>query len=239
MEQKKWPKVFSPFTPEQAAINTDFLKHWHELLASRSRYSIIEKFNHGYIVNHAPQNFTKTLEIGAGLGEHLNHEKLTPEQKENYHALELREKFAKVIRKKFPFAQTLVGDCQETLPFADGEFDRIIAIHVLEHLPNLPATIAEMYRLCNKKNGVFSIVIPCEGGMAYSFARKISAQKIFEHRYKQPYQFYIEREHLNVPAEILQELDPYFELVHKSFFPLLIPWVVCNLCIGLTLRPRN
>ena len=36
---------------------------------------------------------------------------------------------------------------------ADGYFDRILAVHVLEHLPNLPAAIRECYRLCNKTKG--------------------------------------------------------------------------------------
>jgi hypothetical protein len=95
-----------------------------------------------------------------------------------------------------------------------------------------------MYRLCDKKNGIFSIVIPCEGGWLYSLARKISAQKIFERRYKQPYQWFIEREHINVPHEILTELSPYFEITHRSYFPLLLPFINYNLCIGMTLRPR-
>jgi hypothetical protein len=26
-------------------------------------------------------------------------------------------------------------------------------------------------------------------------------------------------------------------VVHRSFFPLRVPWIFCNLCLGLTLRP--
>ena len=115
----------------------------------------------------------------------------------------------------------------------------MLAIHVLEHLPGLPAAIREMRRLCHPERGVFSVVIPCEGGLAYSLARKISAQRIFEKRYQQSYRWFISREHLNVPAEILRELAPHFDIVHRSDFPLLLPWVFCNLCIGLTLRPKS
>lgn len=235
----KWPKVFPPLTSEQQVISDDFMKHWHEVLSSRPRYGLIEKFNHGYVTKHAPKNFLKTLEIGAGLGEHLNYEKLSHEQKKNYVALEMRENMAEKIKQSFPEIQTLVGDCQKTLPYADGHFDRILAIHVLEHLPNLPETVKEMHRLCDKKKGYFSIVIPCEGGWAYSLARKISAQKIFEARYKQPYKWFIEREHVNKPNEILEELAPYFTIEHKSLFPLLIPIINFNLCIGITLRPKS
>ncbi len=238
MEKNKWPKVLLQLTAEQQMISNDFMSHWHTILASKPRYGFIEKFNHNYVVKNAKQPFLTTLEIGAGLGEHLRYEKLSEAQKKNYVAVEIRENMAAQLSTHFPDVQTLVADCQETLPYADGHFDRILAIHVLEHLPNLPATIKEMHRLCNKNQGQFSIVIPCEGGMAYQIARKISAQRIFEKRYKQPYKWFIEREHINLPHEIFRELKTYFEIKQRSFFPFSIPWLHGNLCIGLTLTPK-
>lgn len=235
----KWPKYFPPLTSEQEMISNDFMKHWHEILASRARYKLMEKFNHGYVIKHSPADFLKTLEIGAGLGEHLHYENLSQAQQQNYVALEMRENMAEKIKQSFPDTQVIVGDCQKILPFDDSHFDRILAIHVLEHLPNLPATIKEMYRLCNKKNGRLSIVIPCEGGLAYSLGRKLTAQRIFENRYKQSYKWFIEREHINKPHEILEELALYFHVEHKSFFPFLIPAIHFNLCIGITLHPRS
>lgn len=236
MAQTVWPKTFPPLTPEQQRISNDFMKHWHEVLPQK--FGIIDRFNHSYAVKSAPADFCRTLEIGAGIGEHIKYEKLTPEQEANYHALELRPNMSAEIKRRWPRVQTITGDCQKRLDFADGYFDRILAIHVLEHLPNLPATVREMYRLCDKQRGVLSIVIPCEGGMAYSLARKISAQRIFEKRYNQPYKWFIEREHMNRPREILGELRPYFQVTSRSFFPLPLPAVFCNLVIGLTLTPR-
>jgi SAM-dependent methyltransferase len=234
----KWPKIFPPLSLEQKRVSDDFMKYWHEVLPRR--YGVIEKFNHGYPVRHAPKDFKTTLEIGAGLAEHVEYEKLTPEQEADYVALELRPNMVAAIRQKFPRIQAREGDCQKRLPFADGHFDRILAVHVLEHLPNLPAAVREMHRLCDPERGVFSVVIPCEGGLAYSLARRISAQRIFEKRYKQSYRWFIEREHINRPAEIMAELAPYFEIRHRSFFPLpFLPFVFCNLVIGLTLIPRK
>ena len=48
------------------------------------------------------------------------------------------------------------------------------------------------------------VVIPCEGGLAYSLARRVSAQRIFEKRYGMSYRFFIESEHINVPREIMR-----------------------------------
>jgi SAM-dependent methyltransferase len=236
MPLHQWPKTFPPLTAEQERIRDDFMKYWHEVLPRR--FGIVEKFNHLYPVRHAPE-FRRTLEIGAGLGEHLEYERLTPEQEQNYHALELRENMSREIRRRFPRVQTITGDCQQRLPFPDGAFDRVLAIHVLEHLPNLPAAIAEVYRVCDKERGVFSVVIPCEGSLAYTLARRCSAQRLFERRYHQPYRWFIEREHINVPAEILGALEPYFTVGHRSFFPIPLPLLFCNLVIGLTLQPRK
>jgi ubiquinone/menaquinone biosynthesis C-methylase UbiE len=232
-----WPKILPELTPEQERISDDFMHYWHEVLPKQ--YGVVDDFNHRYVVRQAPSQFVRTLEIGAGLGEHLTYENLTSSQKSNYTALELRPNMAARINERFPEIQTHIGDCQKRLEFPDGYFDRILAIHVLEHLPNLPAAIGEMYRLCSKEHGVFSVVIPCEGSMAYTLARRISAQRIFEKRYKQPYRWLIEREHLNRPDEIIPELQKCFSIQHRSFFPLPLPFVFCNLCLGMTLRPKT
>ena len=236
MSSTIWPKTFPPLTAEQERIRDDFMHQWHEELPKK--YGIIEKFNHGYVVDHAPASFLRTLEIGAGLGEHLAYEQLTPKQLENYVAVELRPSMAAEIARAHPGCQAIVGDCQQRLDFADGHFDRVLAVHVLEHLPNLPATVREMHRLCNKQHGRFQVVIPCEGGLAYSLARRISAQRFFERRYKMPYKWLIEREHINRPREIFGVLDELFTVEQRSFFPLRIPSIELNLVIGLTLRPR-
>src|SRR5688572_17794718 len=90
----KWPKVIPPLTDEQRRISDDFVKAWLETLPN---YQLIESFNHGYPVKHAPRRFTRTLEIGAGLGEHLQFEKLTEEQRRNYYTLELRENVSRAL----------------------------------------------------------------------------------------------------------------------------------------------
>jgi SAM-dependent methyltransferase len=230
-----WPKVLPPVTPEQAAIFDDFMKTWHEVLPNR--YGVIDRFNHSFPVRHS-KPFRRTLEIGAGLGEHLNYEKLTDAQEQEYYALELRENMAEGIRAKHPRINAIVGDCQQRLGFDDGYFDRIVAIHVLEHLPNLPACVAEMRRLMSS-DGQLLVVIPCEGGLAYSFARLISSKRIFEKKYGIAYSTFISREHINLPNEIIDELDKHFSVAAKRFFPFNpIRSVSVNLCIGLVLTPR-
>jgi SAM-dependent methyltransferase len=233
----KWPKIVPDLTAEQTAINDDFMNRWHEKLP-RS-YGALDRFNQKFPVKHSRPGFRATLEIGAGLGEHIHYEVLSPEQERHYWALEMRENMAAHIREAYPQVQTLIGDCQQRLDFADGYFDRYLAVHVLEHLPNLPACLSEAWRLLDKERGQLLVVIPCEGGLAYSLARRISAQRFFERTYGVPYEPYISREHLNRPAEILAELAPYFTLEKRGFFPFpFAPFTAPNLVIGLALRPR-
>jgi SAM-dependent methyltransferase len=239
MQPAKWPKILPPLSPEQQRINDDFMQRWHVELAGKSRYGMVENFNHNFPVRHSHPNFKSTIEIGAGLGGHLHYEKLTPEQESNYYCNEYRENMAAEIKRRHPNVQTIVGDCQQRMDFPDGFFDRYIAVHVLEHLPNLPCAIQEAYRLLNKRRGQLLVVIPCEGSAAYTLARKISAQRIFEKTYGMSYDVFIKREHINLPQEIIEELHPYFTIEHRSFFPLpFLPFVFNNLCIGLALTPR-
>ncbi len=234
----KWPKTLAPLSAEQQRISDDYVAHWHTVLPAR--YGIIDRFNQSYPVRNAPHEFVSTLEIGAGLGEHLKYELLSAEQRKNYVCLDMRANMVDVIHQTFPDVQAMVHDCQEPLTeFEEGYFDRVLAIHVLEHLPNLPAAIREVHRLVDKRKGVFTVVIPCEGGLAYGISRRISAQRIFEKRYKQSYKWFIEREHINLASEILEELHPYFEVLQRTFFPFrFVPLQTLNLVIGINLKPR-
>src|SRR6266536_1764446 len=209
-----WPKTIPPLTDEQQRISNDFMRYWHEVLPKK--YSVIDKFNHTYPVKASRGEFTRTLEIGAGLGEHLEYETLTATQRAGYYALELRENMSRRIKERFPDINVVTGDCQQRLDFPDGYFDRILAIHVLEHLPNLPAALRELHRVCDKDRGRLVIVIPCEGSLAYGLARRMSAQRLFEKRYQQSYKWFISREHLNRPHEILAMLDGHFDTVHRA-----------------------
>jgi SAM-dependent methyltransferase len=212
------------------------MHYWHEVLPQR--YGVVERFNHGYAVRRSGTDFVRTLEVGAGIGGHLQYERLTPAQRAAYYALELRENMVRALAERYPDVQAIQGDCQARLDFDDGHFDRILAIHVLEHLPNLPAAIAELRRLC-APGGRFYVLIPCDPGWAYGLARRISAQRIFERRYRQSYRWFYRREHINAPQEIIAELERAFEIVDRTFFPLRVPAIDLNLCIGLTLQPRS
>ena len=225
----KWPKPFPELTEEQHRIRDDFMKYFHEIYTDN--YGRVSKFNHSYAV-HSFRPGIRTLEIGAGLGEHLDFEDGAAQE---YVALELRDEMAAVIEEARPQISTHVGDIEEGTGLPDASFDRVIAIHVLEHLRNLPAALDEVQRVL-KPGGVFEVVIPCEGGLGYAMGRRVTSQRVFEKRYNTSYDWYIKTEHFNVPDEVVEELDARFERERREFWPLKLPSVNLNLCIGLTYR---
>jgi SAM-dependent methyltransferase len=226
----RWPKPFPELTDEQLRIRDDYMKYFHEIYSER--YGAVAKFNHTYPLSSARPGI-RTLEIGAGLGEHLDFEDAS--EQEEYVALELRDEMAAVIAQAHPGISTLVGDVVAGLDVPDASFDRVVAIHVLEHLPNLPPALDEVRRVL-KPGGLFEIVIPCEGGFGYALGRRVTSKRVFEKRYNMDYDWYIKSEHFNVPSEIMAELDTRFERRRSSWWPLKVPNVHLNLCLGLTYR---
>lgn len=199
---------------------------WLEILPKR--FGAIEWFNHRYPLRTMRPGVS-TLEIGAGSGAHLHYEDLSNQK---YTAIELRPELAGKIRAAHPGVNVVTGDCQQRLPFDDSSFDRALAIHVLEHLPDLPRALDEIKRLL-KPGGSFCAMIPCEGGLAYRMARNISARRVFEKRYGQSYDWLVASEHINKPNEIIDELNARFTRKHSAFFPFLLPGVWLNLVVGL------
>lgn len=228
-----WPKVPPVLTDDQLRAREAYMKLWHEQLPNK--YGIIEKFNHGFPAGLPHRRGIKTLEVGAGLGSHARYENLSDQE---YHCLEYREDFCKEIAKVLPAAQVHCGNIEDRQPWPDETFDRVIAIHVLEHLRDLPRALGELKRLL-KPDGVLDIVIPCEGGIAHTLARKVSAQRLFEKTFQMSFAPIHLNEHVNTFYEISAELDRDFKVQEQEFFPLKVPVSTVNLCAGLRLVKRR
>ncbi len=217
-------------------INDDWQKYFHQ--TNKNDFAKIISWGHEYVVKNSPKNFKTTLEIGPGLGEHLNYEKLTTEQKDNYYGLEIRDNMAEEIKAKYPFVKLKIGDCQEKINLPDKSVDRIIAIHLLEHLENLEKFLKQARSILSRK-GVLLAVIPCEGGLGYSLGRSFTTKRMFEKRYKMPYRNFIQYEHPNTASKVLKLIPKYFVIIDKKFYPLGAPLVDLNLVIGLKLAPKD
>ena len=154
VQKPRWPKTPPPLTEEQLAIRDQFMRLHLEAVQTKW-YRFVDNFNQGYALGTFYPG-CRTLEIVAGIGAHLPFERLGDQR---YHAVELRPELCGILREKFPQVDAIEGDCQKRLPFEDGFFDRILAIHILEHLPDLPACLRELWRLL-RDDGRLAVVIP-------------------------------------------------------------------------------
>ena len=234
--RKNFPKHIAKLNSEDQKMHDDFMKVWLNELKTKKKFNLIENFNHNYSAkSHILSNFKKdisTLELGCGIGNHIDYENL---KFQNYHVVDIRANVLSEVKKKNKNVKILNSDIQKKMPFNDNFFDRINAIHILEHLPDLPSCIDEIYRLI-KKEGIFQVVIPCDPGFFYQICRNISAKRIFEKRYKKNYDDFIKREHINAPQEIIGIIEEKFMRIDRKFFPFKIPFIDINLCIGLTFK---
>jgi SAM-dependent methyltransferase len=221
-----WPKERASLTDEQSAIMADWIAEFLTVVKP-SHFGWLSRFDHTFPLRSASPG-QRTLEIGAGTGSHLPFEPTG-----DYVALEGSRDLADQIPRREGLT-VVVADCEQRLPWDDDSFDRVLAIHLLEHLYNLPATLEEVARVL-RKDGVFSVVIPCEGGQLYSLGRRFTTKRMFEKRYQMPYEWMIQQEHCNTAREVMTELGRHFHVRRRSYFPLGLPTPDMNLMIGLEL----
>lgn len=226
----RWPKNPPALSPQQERAREAFVAAWHEELPSQ--YALLERFNHGYVAALGTPPGTRTLEVGAGLGGHLPFEDVEAQE---YHVLESRSQFCERLAERHPAQYVHHGSIEERQSFPDGFFDRIVTIHVLEHLHNLPAALDEIARLL-RPGGIFDVVLPTEGSLAYDIARKVSAERMFRRRFGLDYGPIIRSEHVNTYAEVMSLLSGRFRLETARFFPFGVAVAEINLVVGLRAR---
>lgn len=227
-----WPKRLPDLTPEQERIREDFYQVWMHRIPRR--YKLVNWFDHAYPARRRRPG-ERTLEIGAGLGSQIAHEGL---EDQAYVATDVRESMLEQLSERFPRAEAVVADAQADLPFEDDSFDRVVAVHVLEHLPNLPAALDQIRRVM-KPTGRFVVVIPCEGGRVHRIVRALTARPLFERTYGTSYDWFVATEHPNVPWEIEHELRARFDVDGRTFFPFVVPSVNLNFAYGLTCLAKD
>lgn len=234
----KWPKQIPELTDEEKQIKNESMLKWHEEQLPH-KYGFMEKFNDEYPVKRFKKGPKKkkhwnTLEIGGGTGNHISSEDMT---NQDYTVLDIRENMLMSLKEKYPEIRVVKGDCQKRYA-KRAEYDRIICIHTLEHIPNLPEALKQI-RYALKPDGVAHIVIPCEGGWLYYLGRQITIARWFKNNYHRDYGKFIKSEHLNTASEVIEELSKYFKIKEKTYFPFCVHLLHANISIGLTLYQKE
>jgi hypothetical protein len=151
------------------------------------------------------------LELGAGTLNHLRFENgVEPyDVVEPFTALYEGRAECKKVRAFYDSVQDVPGE---------GRYRRIISVAVLEHLPDLPADVANSALLLDEA-GVFQAGIPSEGGFLWWFGWRFSTGLAYYLRTGLDYGVVMRHEHLNKAGEILNVVKYFFDEVKIVRFP--------------------
>lgn len=107
----------------------------------------------------------KILEVGGNIGEHI---RFVAENYASYVLTDYRQTGFNSQNTKIWFQ---IADV-ERLPFESETFDRTISTCLLHHVNDPKLALEEMRRV-TVHNGLISILVPCDPGLAYRFAKSV------------------------------------------------------------------
>ncbi len=120
-----------------------------------SMYWFARRYYAALVRRYAPARGGKLLELGAGLGHLLG---LLQDDFECV-GIDIAEYSVEQIQRNAPRARGLVMSADDLSPFADDEFAVVVALHLVEHLPDPADTIRQVHRIL-QGGGLFLFATP-------------------------------------------------------------------------------
>ena len=171
----------------------------------------------------------RVLEVGAGSGHHLPYVKGKFDQ---YVMTDGSDDMLKIASQKYTnqlLDKSLIIEKQDatSLSYPDHSFDRLIATHVLEHLPN-PVMVLKEWNRVVRPNGVISIVLPCDPGMLWRLGRRLGPRRNAR-KVGIAYDYLQAAEHVNSIFNLVVFIRHHFENLSEMWYPARIPVADINL----------
>ena len=172
--------------------------------------------------------FERVLEIGAGTGEHLP---FVRHRFSTYIMSDSNQKALDVAKRKLPGAKNeqVLFEVEEGggLSYPDDSFDRVVAVHVLEHI-NKPHLALKEWRRVVKPGGMLSILIPTDPGVAWRIGRCLGPRRNAIAK-GIAYDYVMAREHVNPCNNLVALVRHYFSNAVEAWWPLRVPSMDLNL----------
>jgi ubiquinone/menaquinone biosynthesis C-methylase UbiE len=229
---------------KQAPNYEDFLKKWAELYQNVNYDSgltgfFLRKSHEWAEAEYGDEaHFAKVLEVGAGTGEHIKHVK---HKYDEYWITDLNLPMMTGINDNSDERKNknIFFSKQDAtkLTFEDHSFDRVIAAHVLEHLVNPTEALKEWVRVL-KPNGVLSLVLPCDPGVAWRLGRYLVARKKAIAAGIE-YDYWMAREHVNPINNLVSFVRYHFPNAQEKWLPLKIASIDLNLFYVVNLKIQS
>lgn len=178
------------------------------------------------------QHFGQVLEVGAGTMVHLD---FIRHGFDRYIASDMNADLIAAAAKRDLRPGVELRQIEGgALPFADDSFDRVIATHVLEHIPEPHLALAEWVRVL-KPGGVLSLILPCDPGLAWRLGRHFGPRRRAVAA-GLDYDYYMAREHVNSIYNLRQLVRYHLPQRKEAWWPLRIASPDFNLiyCVNAT-----
>jgi len=174
----------------------------------------------------ASQRYGRVLEVGSGPGEHAA---FVRHGFDRYTLLDADGRALEVARRR------LGGDARfdfvehdgATLPWPDGHFDRVVATHVLEHIPHPHLVLREWCRVL-RDGGLLTILIPTDPGLAWRLGRHLGPRRNALRR-GIAYDYVMAREHVNACHNLVALIRHQLPERREAWWPLPVPAIDLNL----------
>lgn len=180
--------------------------------------------------------FERVLEVGCGSGEHL---RFVRHAVGEYVLSDLNESLLELARAQHGKRRDVIFRVLDArrLPYPDGSFDRLISVYNLEHLTDPHLVLKEWARVV-RPDGVLSLAVPTEGGLAWSLGRYFSTRRTFR-KLGLNYDYIVAREHVNTCYRLRAFIRYYFPDRDECWFPTRMPSTHTNLVFACTIRIRK
>jgi len=186
----------------------------------------IFNLGHKYIAKKISKNNGTILDIGSGMGYHINFERIDNTRK--YIAMDIDETLlSKIDNHK---VIKLKSSC-EKIKLAKNSVDIVIASHILEHITDLKKGLSEINRVL-KPGGKIAVVLPCDPGILWTFLAHFTPSRNRLKKIGFDYDIIMKFEHINTFNECRDELNKYFKIRDSAYFPILIKNYNLNLIAG-------
>lgn len=172
------------------------------------------------------------LEVGAGTGHH--YEFVDKNKIATYVITDISDSALKTISEKYQKEaqqQSIVikqADALALDAFNDKEFDRVIATHVLEHIPTPIDALKEWTRVL-KQGGILSLVLPCDPGMLWRLGRYFGPRRAAVKAGLLDYDYIMAIEHVNPIFNLYQIINYHFDEIYDVWWPCRIALPDINL----------
>jgi len=213
--------------PSWDSLEANWLENYEEANYDDSLSSSVLTRTHSIVEkdNRLNAHYGTVLELGVGTMAHFPH---VTHSFDKYIASDHDPKVVEFLNSKtWPHGVEILKLKGSTLPFEDDSIDRVIATHVLEHIPHPVDALTEWTRVL-KPGGVLSLILPCDPGWAWRFGRYFGPRSSGK-KAGLPYDYYMACEHINSIFNLRELVKFHYPDRKDWYWPLKVPVPDINL----------